>query len=245
RSLIHSRVRLAPRLSPVLAHTNPSGVPCRICVPPHFRTRQVVHFTVHAPHAAPDLRIERQPVGGIRPLTRHAGGGTLPAGTPVFAAKESDICVSDELTGRIEGIKVDSVGIGHIEPSARPLSRGHFARVYRPPGGASVTGLHGPPKISAVGEVRILIGHSKCERIFSPPNTKARSNPGIVHIRSGGIGFLPNQLPGLSGILGLCHSHPFLLLPFESQSAVGQVGHSAIASAGCDCTNLNPGAREP
>src|SRR5437879_10282545 len=152
-------------------------------MPPHLRTRQIVRVAIHAPHAATNFGIKREPIGRIQPLLRHAFGGALPGRAAVFTTEQSYVGVRQELPVRVEWIEMYAVHVSDIKASTDPLAQRYFARVSSPPTGAAVSGFHGPTQVSAVAKIRVLIGNSELQRIFSPAHAKAFGDPGIVDIR--------------------------------------------------------------
>src|SRR6185312_8617217 len=74
RRLRHAIVRCAPVFSSVITAADaPFVVEYRVAAP-HLRARKIMSAAVHAPHAAFDLGIEHEPIGGIQPPLRYSGG---------------------------------------------------------------------------------------------------------------------------------------------------------------------------
>src|SRR5437016_5282742 len=161
-------------------------------MPPHLRTRQVVGIAIHAPHAAANFRIEREPIRGIQPFPRHALCGALPTRAAVFATEQTYVGIGQELAVSVKRIEMYAVHVSDVEPGADPLARRYFAGVRSPPTGAAVCGFHGPTKVSPVAKIRVLIGDSQFERIFCPAHPEAFSDPGVMDVRRWGTSLLPH-----------------------------------------------------
>lgn len=178
--------------------------------------------TIYTPHSALHLRIKFDPVGCVPPLARSAIDRATPGLAAIFAAKEGDVRIRDELTTQIEWVEMDTVARGHIEASRCPVRPLYPARVNGGPSAAAIGRLHGSAQVRAVGEFRILRGDAERKGIPTPVWTQALGYPGIVHVGSGSITLLPDKLPTPARIDRFCYAHPSLSP--KLQVFIGEIG---------------------